>query len=325
MGNFTTKTQQLDTLVRSQSDNLVDFSVKESVHAWNRIVPVSGTLSTAETPQDLYNIQTENANRPAAVNLFTNPSFENSTTGVTNDGAAATRVTTTPRLGTYSLQLDPANSAALEGCYATINNIGGLDTYLVASIYVRDASDADATVILKIKDSDGTDLATTDAVNVTDSYQRLEVRYALPAASASYRIWFGTSAQHNTNTFWDSLQVEHRQDGMATEFIDAVNQINCSWQGTADASYSQRVAPLSVIKGFRLNFSHDTLIGFDTTADVKAVTAASRERGHLVDVSVSAIWEPSWPLDIRQNISFTNGAGSETPTVSGTMFGRSSV
>ena len=36
-----------------------------------------------------------------------------------------------------------------------------MDTYLVASIYVRDASDADATVILKIKDSDCTDLATT--------------------------------------------------------------------------------------------------------------------------------------------------------------------
>ena len=325
MGNFITKTQQLDTFVRSQSDNLVDFSVKESVHAFNRVLPVSATLSTAETPQDLFNIQTENANRPAAVNLFTNPSFENSTTSITNDGAAATRVTTPPRLGTYSLQVNPTNSAALEGCYATINNIGGLDTYLVASIYVRDASDADATVILKIKDSDGTDLATTAAVNVTDSYQRLEVRYALPATSATYRIWFGTSLQHNTDTFWDSLQVEHRQDGMATEFIDAVNQANCSWQGTADASYSQRVSPLSVIKGFRLNFSHDTLIAFDTTADVKAVAHASRERSHLVDVSVSAIWEPSWPLDIRQNISFTNGAGSETPTVFGTLFGRSTL
>lgn len=325
MGDFITKTQQLDTLVRSQSDNLVDFSVKESVHAWNRIVPVSGTLSSAETPQDLFNIQTENANRPAAVNLFTNPSFENSTTSITDDGAAATRVTTTPRLGTYSLQVNPDNSDDLEGCYATINNIGGLDTYLVASIYVRDAADADATVILKIKDSDGTDVATSGAVNVSDSYQRLVVQYALPATSATYRIWFGTSTQHNTNTFWDSLQVEHRQDGMATEFIDAVNQTNCSWQGTADASYSQRVSPMSVIKGFRLNFSHDTLIAFDTTADVKAVTAASRERSHLVDVSVSAVWEPSWPLDIRQNISFTNGAGSETPTVFGTLFGRSTI
>jgi hypothetical protein len=325
MGNFTTQTTQLDTLVRSQSDNLVDFSVKESVHAWNRIVPVSGVLATAETPQDLYNIVTENANRPAAVNLFTNPSFENSTTGITNDGAPATRVTTTPRLGTYSLQLNPANSAALEGAYATINNIGGLDTYLVASIYVRDASDADATVILKIQDSDGTDLATSDVVNVTDSYQRLQCRYLLPAASASYRIWFGTSAQHNTNLFFDSLQVEHRQDSMATEFIDPINQINCSWQGTADASYTQRVSPLSVIKGFRLTFSHDTLIGFDTTADVKAVAHASRERSVLVDVSASAVWEPQWPLDIRQNISFTNGAGSETPTVQGVLFGRSSL
>jgi len=325
MGNFTTKTQQLDTLVRSQSDNLVDFSVKESVHAWNRIIPVSGTLSTAETPQDLYNIQTENANRPAAVNLFTNPSFENSTTGVTNDGSAATRVTTTPRLGTYSLQINPANSADNEGAYATINNIGGLDTYIIASVYVRDASDADAEVVLKIQDSSGTDLATSGAVNVTDSYQRQTCRYALPSASASYRIWIGTGSQHNTNTFWDSLQVEHRQDSMATEFIDAVNQANCSWQGTEDASYSQRVSPLTVIKGFRLSFSHDTLIAFDTTADVKAVSAASRERSTLVDVSVSAFWEPSWPLDIRQNISFTNGAGSETPTVQGVLFGRSSV
>ena len=325
MGNFTTQTTQLDTLVRSQSDNLVDFSVKESVHAWNRIVPVSGTLSTAETPQDLYNVVTENANRPAAVNLFTNPSFENSTTSITNDGAPATRVTTTPRIGTYSLQLNPANSAALEGAYATITNIGGLDTYLIASIYVRDASDADATVILKIKDSDGTDLATSDVVNVTDSYQRLQCRYLLPAASASYRIWFGTSAQHNTNLFFDSLQVEHRQDSMATEFIDPTNHANCSWQGTADASYSQRVSPLAVIKGFRLTFSHDTLIAFDTTADVKAVAAASRERSTLVDVSASAVWESQWPLDIRQNISFTNGAGSETPTVQGVLFGRSSV
>ena len=325
MGDFITKTQQLDTLVRSQSDNLVDFSVKESVHAFNRVIPVSQVLATAETPLDLYNIQTENANRPAAVNLFTNSLFQNSTTGITNDGAPATRVTTTPRLGTHSLQLNPANSAALEGAYATVTNIGGLDTYLVASIYVRDASDADATVILKIKDSDGTDVATSAAINVTDSYQRLECRFALPATAATYRVWFGTSAQHNTNLFFDSLQIEHRQDSMATEFINPIAQANCSWRGTADASMTQRISPMTVIKGFRLNFSHDTLIAFDTTADVKAIGHASRERSHLVDVSVSAVWEPSWPLDIRQNISFTNGAGSETPTVFGTLYGRSSV
>jgi len=112
---------------------------------------------------------------------------------------------------------------------------------------------------------------------------------------------------------------------MATEFINPIAQANCSWRGTADDSMTQRLSPMTVIKGFRLNFSHDTLIAFDSTADVKAVTAASRERSHLVDVSVSAIWEPSWPLDIRQNISFTNGAGSETPTVFGTLYGRSSI
>ena len=228
-------------------------------------------------------------------------------------------------MGTHSLQLSPANSAALEGAYATVTNMGGLDTYLVASIYVRDAADADATVILKIKDNDGTDLSTSTVVNVTDSYQRLECRFHLPATSATYRIWFGTSAQHNTDMFFDSLQIEHRQDGMATEFINPIAQANCSWQGAADASYTQRVSPMTVIKGFRLNFSHDTLIAFDTTSDVKAVAHASRERSHLIDVSVSAIWEPSWPLDIRQNISFTNAAGSETPTVFGTLYGRSTL
>lgn len=311
----------LNRFFGANSDDVTDFSVKESVHAFNREIPVDITLTSADTAQDLINLDTEY--REAAVNIIQNSSFEDSTTDFTDDGATNTQQATTPRSGSNSMRLVPANAAVEEGAYTTVN-VGKHGTYLIASAWFRDAASAGDDGRIKIQDSSGTDLVVGNTLTVSATYQRSVVAYYLPAASATYRIWVGTVSQHGTNLFVDDVQVELREQSSPTDYVNVTAGERWStWQGAANGSYSQRLSPMTVIKGFDLTFSHDTLIAFDQTTDLRTVTAADREKG--IFVAAGTKWNPDWPIDIRERISFVNANAGETPRIYGVVWGRSAL
>ena len=98
-------------------------TVRESVATPVKFAPVNKTLATTNTAEDLITLE---SNSPPAMNLVTNPSIETAGTppsGFTAVGSAATRVTTTPRTGTYSMQVNTDNSAAGEGAYFEVSDI----------------------------------------------------------------------------------------------------------------------------------------------------------------------------------------------------------
>ena len=117
------------------------------------------------------------------------------------------------------------------------------------------------------------------------------------------------------------MQIEIRQDGNATGYCDGSQGVDYEWYGTAHASESRRKSPLAIIRGMYLHVSHATYLAFNT--DASASTG--------IYVNASAVFEPSWPIDIRDNvwppsataprISFVNCTGSETPTVRGVIWG----
>ena len=313
----------LNKVFGANNSNEIDFSVKESVHAWNREIPVDITLSSADTAQDLINLDTEF--RESAVNIILNPSFEGATTGFTDDGATNSKQATTPRNGSNTMRLVPANSAVEEGAYINVDAAGGAQHfYLIASAWFRDAASAGDDGRIKIQDSSGTDLVDGNTLTVSTTYQRSIAVYKMPATAAQYRIWVGTVSQHGTSLFVDDVQVEIRDGSSATDFVNATGGERWStFQSTAEASMSQRLDPMTIIKGFDLTFDKDTLIAFDQTTDLRTVTAADREKG--IFVAAGTKWNPDWPIDIRERISFVNANSGETPRIYGVVWGRSKL
>jgi len=100
----------------------LDPSTRDSVHLWNKWMPADKTLATAQTAEDLFSVSSD----APTVNLAPNPSFETADppTGYTASGSTPTRVTTNPRSGTYSLSINPDNSAVGEGVYWTSDVLG---------------------------------------------------------------------------------------------------------------------------------------------------------------------------------------------------------
>lgn len=311
--------QILDRVTKgSQSDNYNDFSVKESVHAFNRYVPVDSTLSAAGTAEDLVNLEDSfGPAKAAAVNIFRNPSYEATATGLTDVGATSAKQATNPRSGSNSVEITPDNSATGEGSYFTVT-AGGLGTFLVASSWFRRDSGSGDDARIAIRDTDDTLLAAGNTITLSTTYQRSVAVYALPATAATYRIYQETVTQHGTAIRLDDTQVELNDTGKETDFINVTDgEINCEWQGAANASFSQRLAPISVIKGFTLTVENgDVYIAFDHTAN-------STHTGILVKSGTS--WSTEWPVDIRENISFLNATAGQTPRIYGSVWGRAKI
>jgi hypothetical protein len=293
--------------------------------------PVDTTLTTADTVQDLFTL----APKRHAVNVFTNPGFETDdiSSTWTDITAASSQVTTAPRSGKYHLLINPA-AAVGSGSYTTITQVPDSNPqwqhHIVASAYVRGASGS-GDVILSIRDSSGTALATSATHTLTTGYVRLEVGYMLPVGTTtnSYRIYFLTETDHNINIYVDDLQVELNDEGAATPYIDVVtNGVNTGWHGTANASPSQRVPTLAVINFLDLTFVNDTYIAFDNTA-ISARTngswtpsAAEVLASGSIFVPNATTWRKESRTDIYDRISFVNANGSETPRVYGAVWGR---
>jgi hypothetical protein len=295
--------------------------------------PVDTTLTTADTVQDLFTL----APKRHAVNVFTNPGFETDdiSTAWASVTAAASQVTTAPRSGANHLLINPAASGAIgSGSYTTITQVPDSNPqwqhHIVASAYVRGQSGS-GTVALSIRDSSGTALATSATHTLTTGYVRLEIGYMLPVGTTtnSYRIYITTPSAHNIDIYVDDMQVELNDEGAATDYIDVVtNGVNTAWQGTANASPSQRVPTLAVINYLDLTFVNDTYIAFDNTA-VSARTngswtpsAAEVLASGSIFVPNGTVWRKESRTDIYDRISFVNANSSETPRVYGAVWGR---
>jgi len=297
----------------------LDPSTRDSVHLWNKWMPADKTLATAQTAEDLFSVSSD----APTVNLAPNPSFETADppTGYTASGSTPTRVTTNPRSGTYSLSINPDNSAVGEGVYWTSDVLGSNQeknnaTRLIASCYFRRASGSGEDARIEIRDSTGvTVLATGETVTLSTSYQRSTASYdlnlATSAGGAAYRIYLVTVTQHNTTFLADSFQVEFGKSDIATPYCDGVQGINYSWDGTAHASTSRRRMGLVAIRGFMLRASHDCYVSFDQTA--------SATTGRYLPANVDW-WNPH-PIHIMERISFVNVTSGQQPRLYGDIWG----
>jgi hypothetical protein len=297
----------------------LDPTTRDSTHIWTKWNPADKTLSTAQTAENLFTVDTD----APAVNMATNPSMETGTppTGYTASGSTPTRVTTNPRTGTYSLSIDPANSAASEGVYWTSDILGSNHeqsngTRIIASCYFRRASGAGDDARIEIRDATGvTVLATGETVTLSTSYQRSTASYDLNLATSTggvaYRVYLVSVTQHNTTFLADSFQVELGKSNVATAYCDGAQGINYSWDGTAHASTSRRRMGLVAIRGFMLRASHDCFVSFDQTA--------SATTGRYLPANVDW-WNPH-PINIMERISFVNSTNGQTPRLYGDIWG----
>ena len=316
-------------------------STRTAVQPWDRYVAFSGTVGTSAA--DLINIHAgpyydldqgtaagTTANWELAttgtpgINRVTNPSIEHATiTEFTADGSAISRTTANPHLGSAELTANPANSAAKEGFYVTTDSTGGSlnvsgnatgELYLVASGMVRGAS-ASGDALVEILDSDGTILVSGDAVSLTTDYQRVSVKYNIPAGSspASYRVRFCSNTQHNINMYWDCLMYDFRTDSNdKIDYIDGslAGGNGYEWEGTTDLSRSRHVAPIGVIRGISIRNTHASqvlYVAFDCAAE--ASTAAIKLTGN--DTTEHVWFQNPHPLDFRKNVSVI-ASGSST-------------
>jgi hypothetical protein len=297
----------------------VDPSTRTSTHPYTKYYPFKVTLSSTNTAEDLFAV----ARGDAAVNLVTNPRVEAADiTQFIATGATRARSTAQQDTGAASLLVDPGNSASGEGIYTEVSTGGGngqQPVVLTGQATVRGHSSSDAVQII-ITDSSDVTKATGNTVSLSSSFQQLQVKYEIPALTASnaYRIKIITTTNHTTDFYIDKFHNEIRNGGGYSTYTDGSQGRNFSWFGTADASMSRKRVDSVVIRGIRLHTSHDIWLAFDCTASsstgiwVGDPAAATPSSG---------FFETTFPIDFRKNVSFVNGTGSETPLVYGVVWG----
>ena len=286
----------------------VDPSTRTSVHAFTKYAPITATLST--TAADVFTVD----RGVPSVNMVKNPSIElNALTEFTASGAAISQSSAQAATGTYSLLVNPANSAVGEGFYYTTPTLVGHPegSHVVASVEVRGAS-ASGDVRLVIQDSSGVELATSATHNLTTGFVKLSSSIFIGRPAATYRVAVLTVANHNINFYVDKIHVEVRQDSTIPDYVDGAQGINYEWVGTANASESKRRAGMSVMRGLRIKNDHASIavyVAFDQTAS--ATTG--------FQIAGGEVFETVWPIDFRTRISAV--AASGTPAIHGVVWG----
>ncbi|MAH48895.1 hypothetical protein CMI37_23915 [Candidatus Pacearchaeota archaeon] len=286
----------------------VDPSTRTSVHAFTKYAPITATLST--TAADVFTVD----RGIPSVNLVRNPSIElNALTEFTASGAAIAQSSAQAATGTYSLLVNPANSAAGEGFYYTTPNLVGHPegSYLVASAEVRGAS-ASGNVRLVLQDSSGVELATSATHSLTAGFLKISAQCLVGRPPATYRVAILSVAQHNIDFYVDKMHVEVRQDSTIPDYVDGAQGVNYEWTGTANASESKRRAGMSVMRGLRIKNDHGSIavyVAFDQTAS--ATTG--------FQIAAGEVFETVWPVDFRTRISAV--AASGTPAIHGVVWG----
>ena len=270
----------------------IDPSTRTSVHVWTKYAPIDVSVGTSAV--DLFTV----GRGVPSVNLVRNPSFEvNTLTDFTASGSAISQSNAFAATGTYSLLVDPANSAAEEGFYWELTTVGHPEgSAIVAQCEVRGTGSPGGAVKIEIQDSSGTALASSAAHTLTTGFVRISVGYDLPITSATYRVAVVTTTQHNNNFYVDKFMVERRKDGMLADYVDGAQGINYEWFGTANASESKRRPGIAVVRGFKLKNGHGS-----QTVNIALDTTASSTTGVLLKAGET--WETNWPIDVQSNIS----------------------
>ena len=297
----------------------IDPSTRTSTHPFTKYYPFKVTLSSADTAEDLFTV----ARGDAAVNLVTNPRVEAAdVTQFVATGSTRSRSTSQQDTGAASLLVNPDNAASGEGIYTEVSVGGGngqQPVVLTGQATVRGAAGTNAVQII-ITDSDDTTVATGNTVNLSTSFQQLQVKYEIPPLTAAnkLRIKIITTTQHTTDFYIDKFHNEIRNGGGYSTYTDGSQGRNFSWFGTADASMSRKRVDSVVIRGIRLHTSHDIWLAFDCTASSSTGIWVGDPAAGLPN---SGFFETTFPVDFRKNVSFVNGTGSETPVVYGVVWG----
>ena len=307
----------------------IDPSTRTSVHPYTKYVPFFGAVGTNGnfTPDggsartSLITVDTADP----AHNLVTNPRIEDTDiTMFTASGSTISRSTSQASIGAASLLVNPDNSATGEGFYWTTSTIAGNiqnPVYLAASCEVRGAS-ASGDVKLSIQDANGTEVAASATHNLTTSFARISVVYAIPFVNTpvTYRVAVVSVANHNIDFYVDKIMVEGNTTGVANTYVDgAVDRTSSGqhyeWIGTANASASRVRAGIRVIRGLRIkNDSANPLyVGIDTDL----TTTNLKVEG--IQVLQDETFETNFPIDARSKVTVRTTGGNST--VHGVVWG----
>jgi len=305
-------------------------SVRESIAVPMRFVPIEKTLASANAAEDLLAI--DQTSLLPAMNLVTNPSIETAGTppaGFTAVGATVTRVTTTPRTGTYSMSVVTANVAdnTGEGAYFEVSDIPPGNYAL--SAYLRHSGGGTARI--KGSSDGGATFTNGNVVTMANNWNgRSTIIHKVFAGQDSIRVYIVTSARQNITFLVDDVQVEpswavimgygstrevYPPSASVTDFVDPLGDRFSRWLGTANASNSVREPRMGEIHYLSVYTSHDTYLDFDRTVSDKDTDP----KGYKLVAGID------YRLDlhkvIKKNVSFVNATGSETPLVIGYAMG----
>jgi len=298
-------------------------TVRESVAAPVRFVPFSVTLSTTNTAEDL--ITTDPS--PPSYNLVTNPHMVGSGTppaGWTAASATVTRVTTTPRVSSHSMSIETGNATTYEGAYFEASGIPPGNYGL--SVYLR--RDGGGTAMVRASSDGGTTFSNGNVVTMANNWNgRSTVIHRVKTTETSIRLYVVTSSQQNITFLVDSAQIEpswqvvmgsgtstrdpNPPTAAVTPVVDPLSERFSRWLGTTDASNSVREPGLQEIHHLYVYGSHDAYLDFDRTVAIRTSTPL----GYYLTAGVT------YALDIhkiiKNNVSFVNATGSETPKLIG--------
>ena len=301
-------------------------TVRESVATPVKFAPINKTLATTNTAEDLITLE---SNASPAMNLVTNPSIETAGTppsGFTVVGSAATRVTTTPRTGTYSMSVNTDNAAAGEGVYFEISNIPP-GNYGCSAYLRRDGG----TVRVSASSDEGTTFTHGNTVTMATNWTgRSSVIHRVGLGESSIRLYILTPTQQNITFLVDDVQVEPSWNAVrigysprdpnppaasVSTFIDPRSERFSRFLGTTDASASIREPGISEIHHLSIYASHNTYIDFDRDVAIRTATPL----GYLLVAGID--YRINLDKIIKSKVSFVNAAGSETPLVIGYVTG----
>lgn len=184
----------------------------------------------------------------ATTNLFTNPSFETNTTGLTtyNTGTpTGTRARSTDfaKFGAYSYKIDKTGGAAQSDRYGVYNSVSVVSgqTYTF-SVWVKVSAISGGLERVWIQASTNVTTALAYIYGVSD-WQRVVIT-TTATGTGSARFYVAADNCDTATIYVDGFQCENR--ATATEYCDGSLGANYAWTGTTHASTSVRTG------GYRL-------------------------------------------------------------------------
>ena len=291
-------------------------TVRESVGTLSKFIPINVTLASANTAEDLINLESPLL---PALNLVSNPSMEVGTppTGWTASGSTMTRQTTTPRTGTYSMRCVAANAAAYEGAYYSVTGLPR--GFYSCSAYVRRSGGG--TVIGRATSDGGTTFSDSPVITMANDWTgRVAVNHKITTDNATLSFYVVTNTTQNVTFLVDDAQIEpswayvmgmaggtsdpNPPEALVTTFVDPNIERFSRWMGTTDASVSVREPAMTEIHDIYLySLTNDALIDFNRTAQRSGPIGFLLKAGVANAINIRHI--------VKHNISVINSTGAK--------------